>query len=78
MPKLRKPTRSNIFGRYSKFVELEYLTKGQAKRKLRNAGCGPMVVMGHDIEPEPDTFAKVWGRAFYVPGRGWVVHVEKK
>lgn len=78
MPKLRKPNRSDIFGRFTKYVELEYLTKGQAKRKLRNAGCGAMLVTRRDIEPQAGNFAEVWGRAFYVPGRGWVVHIAKK
>lgn len=78
MPKLRKPIRSDIFGLFKKYVELEYLTKGQAKRKLRNAGCGPMLVEYREIEPKSGSFAKVFGRAFYVPGRGWVVHIEKK
>ena len=76
MPKLRKPIRTDIFGRYAMYVELEYMTKGRAKRKLRHAGCGPLMDDGREL-----TMAEargVYGRALYVPGRGWVVHIEKK
>ncbi|UZV40971.1 hypothetical protein P2_0015 [Aeromonas phage P2] len=77
MPKLRKPIRADIFGLYSRFVELEYMTKGQAKRKLRNAGCGPLVCAGHDISQRADGESYTYGRAFYVRGRGWSVHLAK-
>lgn len=77
MPKLCKPMRADIFGHYRRFVELEYMTKGQAKRKLRNAGCGPLLCDGRDIWQADDNRDQ-YGRAFYTPGRGWVVHMSKK
>lgn len=76
MPKLRKPIRADIFGRYAQYVEVEYMTKGRAKRKLRLAGCGPLKDDGREltmVEPRD-----VWGRAYLIPGRGWVVHLSKK
>ncbi|MGJ8863539.1 hypothetical protein AHP7_30 [Aeromonas phage AHPMCC7] len=77
MPKLRNPVRADIFGSYRKFVELEYMTKGQAKRKLRNAGCGPLKCNSTDIWQTGDGRTG-YGRAFYTPGRGWTVHLSKK
>ncbi|WNL63520.1 hypothetical protein ST21_012 [Aeromonas phage ST21] len=88
MGKYLKPVTDDIFGKYSTYVEPSGLTKGQAKRKLRHAGCGRIVEVPHGLygselvqaagNPYP-----MYGRAFRgwdrrAGGPCWVVHIEKK
>jgi hypothetical protein len=80
MPKLRKPDTSDIFGGSTKYVELHHMTKGQAKRKLRAAGCGPLREDHTSYSPEivqKAAHGRPFGRA-YRDSRGWVVHLAKK
>ncbi|QDH46321.1 hypothetical protein LAh2_18 [Aeromonas phage LAh2] len=80
MPKLRKPDTSDIFGGRLKYVELACMTKGQAKRKLRAAGCGPLREDRTSYSPElvqKDGRGRPFGRAYRMAS-GWVVHLAKK
>ncbi|UPI11680.1 hypothetical protein [Aeromonas phage yong1] len=88
MGKYLKPRKSDIFGgACSVYVEITGLTKGQAKRKLRHAGCGRIVEVRqeylHELVQAHDNHSTVYGRAYrgYCTRAGgpcWTVHIAKK
>ncbi|ASZ71975.1 hypothetical protein HOS18_gp29 [Aeromonas phage CF7] len=88
MGKYLKPESSDIFGGLATYVELSGLTKGQAKRKLRHAGCGRIIETRRgstsaELVQAPDNLSPVYGRAYRgwdsrAGGPCWVVHITKK